>query len=63
MGYRPLTEERPMTRFVIAAIETDHLSRNATGARAGRRTWVVWERDASAPGPRPTPVTAPGRPV
>jgi hypothetical protein len=53
-----------MTRFVIAAIETDHLSRNApAGPRAGKRTWVVWERDACAPRPRPTPVTAPGRPV
>ncbi len=53
-----------MTRFVIAAIETDHLSRNAgAAARAGKRTWVVWERDARAPRPRPTLVTAPGRPV
>ena len=53
-----------MTRFVIAAIATDHLSRNAGAAcRAGKRTWVVWERDARAPRARPTPVTAPGRPV
>ncbi len=53
-----------MTRFVIAAIETDHLTRNAAGGGRGhRRTWVVWERDVSAPRPRPTPVTAPGRPV
>ncbi len=53
-----------MTRFVIAAIETDHLSRKAGAAgRAGKRTWVVWERPAGAPRPRPIPVTAAGRPV
>ena len=40
-----------MTRFVIAAIETDHLCRNAGAAsRAGKRTWVVGSATPGPPG-------------
>ena len=60
-----MTEERPVTRFVIAAVETDRLSRSADTASCGaaRRTWVVWERNGKTARVRPTPVTAPGRRV